>query len=297
MPQLTVNVAFANPSELGEGALWDERQQLLYWVDILLNKVYAYNPVNGKNLAYDVGESVGTVVLAEDNLLWLGLRSGFGWFDVTTGQIGHVANPESDKPHTRFNDGKCDPRGRFWAGTICEQSPQFDGGLYCLDTNLTVTKKLSRVQCSNGLVWSRDERHFYYIDTPTQEIWGFRYDADSGCIDEKQVIATIPKELGSPDGMTIDAGDHLWIALWNGGRVIRLDPATGRIELEIPVPARNVTSVAFGGTNLDELFITTARVGASTETLRTLPLSGSLFHVRLPYRGVPATRFGGKRTG
>ncbi|MGC4069514.1 MAG: SMP-30/gluconolactonase/LRE family protein [Polyangiaceae bacterium] len=296
MTQLTVDVAFATPSELGEGALWDEREQLLYWVDILLNKVYAYRPSNRSNVAYDVGENVGTVVPGENNLLWLGLRSGFGWLDVTTGRVGHIVDPESHKPHTRFNDGKCDPRGRFWAGTICEGHPQFDGGLYCLDTDLTVIQKLENVQCSNGLAWSKDERSLYYIDTATQEVWAFRFEPDTGAIGEKRVVFSLPKEQGSPDGMTIDSEDFLWIALWNGGRVIRVDPRTGQVVFELSIPARNVTSVAFGGRDLDELYITTARVGTPHEVLRELPKAGSLFVAKVPFRGVPARRFPGLPT-
>ncbi|HMA96581.1 MAG TPA: SMP-30/gluconolactonase/LRE family protein, partial [Polyangiaceae bacterium] len=193
---------------------------------------------------------------------------------------------------TRLNDGKCDPRGRFWVGSICEHEPEFDGGLYCLDTNLSLSTKLTRIQCSNGLVWTRDNRTFYFIDTPTQEIWGFHFDPESGAIREKRVVARIPSELGSPDGMSIDADDHLWVALFGGHRVIRVDPASGRIELQIPVPASNVTSVAFGGRDLDELYITTARIGLTPEQCAAEPLAGSLFCVQVPYQGVVANRFG-----
>jgi len=290
----TVDVAFACPSELGEGAIWDEREQLLYWVDIVLNKVYAYNPANRSNLAYDVGESVGTVVLTEAGQLLLGLRSGIAWLDRHTGKLTRLVDPEPGKPHTRLNDGKCDPQGRFWVGSICEREPQFDGGLYCLDHDLSLKQRLSGIQCSNGLVWSKKEDRFYYIDTPTQEIWGFSYDAQTGNLRDKCVVATIPQQLGCPDGMTIDEQDHLWVALWDGGKVIRVDPQTGHVELEIPVPARNVTSVAFGGRELNQLYITTARAGLSPEARADQPLAGSLFHLTLPCRGVVAKRFGGR---
>jgi sugar lactone lactonase YvrE len=294
MTSYSVDIAFAVPSELGEGALWDERQQLLYWVDITQNKVYAFNPGNKSNLAYDVGQSVGSVVLTENDLILLGLRSGIGCLNPSTGSVVILVNPERDKPHTRLNDGKCDPQGRFWVGSICEGEPKFDGGLYCLNPDLSVVKKLSNIQCSNGLVWTSDTQTFYYIDTPTQEIWGFCYDAATASLSEKQVVARIPSELGHPDGMTIDTENHLWVALWNGGRVVRVNPSNGRIELEIPVPARNVTSVAFGGRNLDELFITTAQAGKSYEARQEQPLAGSLFHIKLPYRGFPAKRFSGR---
>lgn len=293
MTEFTVEVAFRQPSELGEGALWDEREAVLYWVDILGNKVHRFDPRNRSNLTYDVGESVGTVVLTRDQRLLLGLRTGIGWLDPGNGQLTHLLDPEADKPHTRLNDGKCDPQGRFWVGSICEQNPKFDGGLYCLDVEQKLTKRLSQIQCSNGLVWSRDERTFYYIDTPTQEIWAFDYHAASGQIANRRVAARIPQELGSPDGMAIDSEDHLWVALYHGHRVLRIDPTNGRIELEIPLPATNVTSVAFGGRDLDELYITTARAGLAPEALSREPLAGSLFRVRVPYQGVVSNRYAG----
>jgi sugar lactone lactonase YvrE len=292
MTNLTVEVAFRQSAELGEGALWDEQQGVLYWVDIVENKVHRFDPSNRSNLSYDVGESVGTVVLSRDGRLLLGLRTGIAWLDPNTGQVVHLEDPERDKPHTRLNDGKCDPRGRFWVGSICEREPRFDGGLYCLDTDLTLTQKLTGIQCSNGLVWTSDERTFYYIDTPTHEIWGFAYDATTGNIGGKRVVAQIAAELGSPDGMTIDRDDHLWVALYHGHRVLRIDPTDGRIELEIQLPATNVTSVAFGGEQLDDLYITTARAGLNSELRAREPLAGSLFHARVPYQGVAANRFG-----
>lgn len=292
MANLSAEVAFHSPSELGEGAIWDEQQGVLYWVDIVGNKVNRFDPRNRSNLAYDVGESVGTVVLSTDGALLLGVRTGMAWLDPDTGRVTHLADPESDKPHTRMNDGKCDPNGRFWVGSICEREPRFDGGLYCLDTDLSVAQKLAKIQCSNGLVWTGDNRTFYYIDTPTHEIWGFDYEVESGSISNKRVVVKLADALGSPDGMTIDSDDHLWVALYHGHQVLRIDPKSGAIELELPIPATNVTSVAFGGSSLDELYITTARAGLSPEQRANEPLAGSLFRVRVPYRGVPANRFG-----
>lgn len=292
MPNFSVEVAFLCPSELGEGALWDEQQGVLYWVDIVGNKVNRFDPRTRSNLSYDVGESVGTVVLTRDHRLLLGLRSGIAWLDPASGRITHLVDPEPDKPHTRLNDGKCDPLGRFWVGSICEREPRFDGGLYRLDTDLRLHRVLDKIQTSNGLVWTRDEKTFYYIDTATHEIWGFDYDAPTGNIDNKRIVVHLSDDYGSPDGMTIDSSDHLWVALYRGHRVLRIDPREGRIELEIEIPATNVTSVAFGGEQLHELYITTARAGLSPEERAKEPLAGSLFRVQLPYRGVPAKRFG-----
>jgi sugar lactone lactonase YvrE len=277
--------------DLGEGSLWDEQEQVLYWIDIAQNKVYRYKPHNGSNLAYDVGENVGTVVVTSNGKLLLALRTGFACLDPNTGRVTHLADPEADKPHTRFNDGKCDPKGRFWAGTMVENAQKGDGALYCLDTDLTVTRKLTGVSCSNGLVWSRDQRHFYYIDTPTFQIQGFEYDLATASLGARRVVAELPREGGAPDGMTIDALDGLWVALFGGGRVIRINPANGEVDYRVEVAAPNVTSCAFGGPELDELYITTARVGLSDERRREYPLAGSLFSARVPFQGMPSRRF------
>jgi len=277
--------------DLGEGSLWDEQAQVLYWVDIIQDKVYCYNPKNNSNLAYDVGENVGAVVVTDNGKLLLALRSGFAWLDPDTGMVTHLYDPESDKPHTRFNDGKCDPVGRFWAGTMVENPKKGDGALYCLDTDLTVTRKLTNISCSNGLVWSSDQRRFYYIDTPTRQIQCFEYDIETASLGTRTVVADVPKEIGAPDGMAIDDSDGLWVALFGGGKVIRVNPVTRAIDYEVKVSAPHATSCAFGGPQLDELFITTARIGLNEEDRRAYPAAGALFSTKVPFKGLPAHRF------
>ena len=282
---------FRVPCDLGEGSLWDDENQVLYWIDIVQNKVFRFDPKNGSNLAYDVGENVGTVVLSLNDKPLLALRSGFAWLNPETGCVTKISDPESDKPHTRFNDGKCDPQGRFWAGTMVENSIEGDGALYCLDTDLTVSRKLTGISCSNGLVWSRDGRKFFYIDTPTSQIQRFDYDPDTARLSCPRVVVDIPSGAGAPDGMTIDEADGLWVALFGGGKVIRYDSSSGDPSFEVSVAAPNVTSCAFGGPKLDELYITTARVGLTDEARKQCPLAGSLFSAKVPFRGVPSRRF------
>jgi sugar lactone lactonase YvrE len=280
--------------ELGEGSLWDEERSRLLWVDICRNRVCVFDPADGSNQVSDVGENVGTVVLTQSRKLLLALRSGFAWLDPATASVTKLSAPEGYRPdQERFNDGKCDPAGRFWAGTMVETGPPGSGALYCLDTDLTISKPLSGVTISNGLVWSRDRSTFYYVDTPTQHVRAYDFDAGSGRLSNERVAVAIPRDWGAPDGMAIDESDHLWIALFGGGKVVRADPASGRFDCEVAVPARNVTSCAFGGSDLDELYVTTARIGLDPEQRRAQPLAGSLFRAKLPYRGVPAARFGG----
>jgi len=282
---------FRTPCDLGEGSLWDEQSQLLYWVDIVQSKVYQFDPKNSSNLAFDVGENVGAVVVTRNDKLLLALRSGFACLNPETGCVTRIADPESDKPHTRFNDGKCDPRGRFWAGTMVENSMMGDAALYCLDTDLTVAHKLSGVSCSNGLVWSRDGQRLFYIDTPTQQIQCFDYDPDTATLSARRVVVEIASEAGAPDGMAIDEEDGLWVALFGGSKVVRYDSTSGNANFEISVPSPNVTSCAFGGRTMQELFITTARVGLDEDDCKRYPLAGSLFCATVPFKGVPARRF------
>ena len=151
---------------------------------------------------------------------------------------------------------------------------------------------VSATACNAASSGSSDASRFYYIDTPTREIVGYDFDGESGAIENRSVVAEIPQEVGSPDGMTIDSEDQLWVALFHGSAVLRVNPLSGEVTFKVEVPASNVTSCAFGGAHLDELFITTARVGLSDEAREREPLAGSLFSVSLPFRGVPARRFG-----
>ena len=291
MDSVEARVAFPILCDLGEGSLWDEERGVLFWVDISQNKVFRFDPSNSSNLAYDVGESVGTVVLTQNDRLLLALRSGFAWLDPETGKVTKISDPEADLPDNRFNDGKCDPQGRFWAGTMVEHGPREKAALYCLDTDLTVSRKVEGVTVSNGLVWSGDRRLFYYIDTPTQQVALFDFDPESGNIENRRVAAEVPKPAGSPDGMAIDEEGHLWIALFGGYKVIRVDPTSGEIEFEVTLPVRNVTSCAFGGTDLRQLFVTTARVGLDADQRKAQPLAGSLFTAEVPFRGTTTARF------
>lgn len=288
---LKAEVAHQRASSLGEGSLWDVASQRLYWVDIIEHKVMCFDPSTGANPGYDVAQEVGTVVLTEDSKLLLGLRSGISVFDPHSGSFLPLCSPEPGAQHKRLNDGKCDRRGRFWVGSMVEGGEKGSGGLFCLDADLHLERKLGGVSCSNGLVWSKDSTKFYYIDTPTHRVDVFDHDAATGAIENRRTVARFIEGEGAPDGMTIDADDCLWVALWGGSKVVKLDPNTGEVLLEVAVPATNVTSCAFGGPDLSELYITTARVGESPQALAARPLAGSLFRASVSAVGVPSTRF------
>jgi sugar lactone lactonase YvrE len=294
VPSVVAEVAYPRASTLGEGSLWDVQQGLLYWVDIVEEQVFLFDPERGQNRAFDLGEEVGTVVVTNNDKLLVALRSGLVVFDPETGRLTDICDPRQSAEEGRFNDGKCDPRGRLWVGTMSE-GPERKGkaALYCLDSDLAAIQRLGGVTCSNGLCWSTDERTFFYVDTPTYQVRAFDFDADAGTIDGGRVVIELSRDEGAPDGMTIDAEGQLWIALFDGGRVLRIDPKGGERTFQVLIPGGgNVTSCAFGGANLDQLFVTTARIGLSAERRGDEPDAGSLFVARVPFVGVPSARFG-----
>jgi sugar lactone lactonase YvrE len=289
MDTVAVELVLDANASLGEGAIWDSRKRVLYWVDIEAGEVHVYDPATGKDRAVSCGQQVGTVVPRAKGGVMVALRDGFAALDLDTGTLTMIADPEADKPRNRFNDGKCDPRGRFWAGTLGQDG----GALYRMDTDLSVTKVLEGIGTSNGIAWSLDRKTMYYIDTRVQEVWAFDYDDATGAIANKRTAISVPRESGHPDGSTLDAEGNLWVAHWDGWNVTCYDPKTGRALRRIDVPAQRVTSVAFGGPDLDTLYITTARIGLNDADLKKQPHAGGLFRCRPGVKGIPAPEFGG----
>jgi sugar lactone lactonase YvrE len=275
---------------LGEGPVWDEREHCLWWVDIMGNSVHRTNPADLRDDAYPVGQFVGSLALREEGGLILALSEGFATFDPTDGRVELIAPVESDDPSTRMNDGKVDPTGRFWAGTMGVDHRADAGTLYRLDVDRRVTPMLTPVTISNGLDWSLDRRTMYYIDTRTRRVDQFDYDVSTGAISNRRPFIEVPERAGSPDGMTVDAEGYLWVALWNGWAVQRYTP-DGRLDMRVDVPAAETSSCAFGGSDLDQLFITTAQEGFPAGGKLDQPHAGSLFVCRPGPRGRLPFRF------
>ncbi len=276
---------------LGEGPTWDEARQVLYWLDIMGKKLHIYDYAKGTNQTIKLDQMPGTIVPRESGGAAIALQEGFFFMDLETEQLEPIADPERHLPDNRFNDGKCDPKGRFWAGTIHLEGKEHTCALYCLDTNLEVEKKISGVTNSNGLAWSPDETAFYYIDTPTLKVRAYDYDAETGNITNPRDVIHFPEDEGFPDGMTIDEEGMLWIAHFSGSKVSRWDPNSGRQLSSISVPAKHVTSCTFGGPDLDELYITTAKLDDTN--MDEFPHAGGLFRIKTGVKGLPAFRFNG----
>jgi sugar lactone lactonase YvrE len=288
MPQ-KAEVVLERQSVLGEGALWDSRQDLLYWLDIMDHKAFVYNPVSGENRALDVKNYPSTIVPRESGGAAVTLKNGFAHLDLQSGECSLICEVEGEIDGNRFNDGKCDAAGRFWAGTMDFTIKPHRGALYVLDADHGVRKMLDGVSCSNGIVWTRDNHTMYYIDSLTQRIEGFDFDVETGEISNRRTVVAIPKEVGMPDGMSVDSEDTLWVALFQGGKVNRYDPESGELLETVEVPgASQVTACAFGGSDLRDLYITTASSGYEEQDWKKHPQAGCLFRIRTSSQGVPA---------
>ena len=225
----------------------------------------------------------------------LAVEDGFAQFDIGSGSLELVADPESDKPENRFNDGKCDPAGRFWAGTMNRGDALSlrTGALYSLDRDFSVKKHLDLVGVSNGIVWTKDAKTMYFVDTATRAIDRFDYQLETGEISGRKTVFDVPEEMGYPDGMAIDEEDKLWVSFWGGWQVAQICPLEGKVLTTIKLPAEQVTACAFCGENLDQLYITTAREGLSDEQLASQPLAGDLFVCQPGVRGARSHYFAG----
>jgi len=270
---------------LGEGPAWDAKTQTLYWVDILEKRIYA-----GTELLAQLDDYIGCLAPRKNGNLILGMRSSFTDLRVDSSQQTVLA-ALNERATNRINDGKCDPAGRFLAGTMDMNETDPNGALYSFDGKQT-TRLLDGITISNGLAWSPDHKTFYYTDTPTRKVQAFDYDLATGQIANPRTAIHVPDTLGWADGMTSDTDGNLWIALWAGAQVTKWNPRTGQLLEQIPVPAFQTSSCVFGGKDMNELYVTSARKGMSEENLKKYPLSGGLFKVETKVTGMPTFEFG-----
>ena len=277
---------------LGEGALWYPKTRQLFWVDIEGKKLHQYRPSDERTHTIDVGERIGTVVLTANDEVIVALQKGIFSLDLKDESLTLIANPLEGKQNIRFNDGKCDPAGRFWVGSMHLETHKGVAALYRLNTDYTVEQVLDDVTISNGIVWSLDHQTMYYIDTSTHCVQAFDYELSTGQIARPRKVVDIPENIGHPDGMTIDEEGMLWIAHWGGNSVGRWSPETGELLATIEVPAPLVTSCAFGDSDLSTLYITTARTDLNDEQQTMYPHSGGVFSAKPGVRGVAPYLFG-----
>ncbi len=273
---------------LGECPVWISGEGRLVWVDGRAGRIQWLDPSTGRVERIDVGQTIGSVAPATDGRVIAALAHDFALVD-RAGNQSVLASVEKDKPGNRMNDGKCDSRGRFWAGSWTVDL-RADSALYRLGPASKLEVVLEPVTCSNGIGWSPDDRLMYYIDSTTYRVDVFDYDAETGEFRNRRALVEVPESTGMPDGLAVDADGCLWMGLWGGSAVHRYDPG-GRLDVVVEVPTANATSCTFGGSDLRDLYITTAREDLDAASLETQPDAGSLFVCRPGATGLPANAF------
>lgn len=294
-PGGAVECVYAAGARLGEGALWSAREQALYWVDILACRLHRYLPASAARANWLFSEEISALAeRAHTPGLIVTLRRGFALFDPASGREPQLLHqPEPALPGNRFNDGKCDAQGRFWAGTMDFDCVAPTGALYRYDPDGRCTRHEQGFVVTNGPTWSVDGRTLYFNDTVCGHVYAYDFDGSTGTLANKRLWLAFAPGDGVPDGMSTDAAGRLWIAHWGGACISCHDPVSAQELGRVTLPTRHVSNCAFGGPDLRTLFITTARSGLSPEQLAAEPLAGGLFALRVDGPGLPAGLFGG----
>ena len=280
------------PAILGEGPLWVARENALYWVDVVGKQVHHYGIAGEAKKTWNFDTEITSLAPRKQGGFVGTTRKGFAFFDFNSDTVKPemIASFETNIPGNRFNDGKVDFLGRFWAGSGDEANWRDElGSLYRLNADLTVQKIESNYICSNGPAFSVDHKTFYHNETMKGIVYAFDFSSE-GEISNKRPFIQFKDGEGGCDGLTVDSEDCIWVCHFGGGRITRYSPK-GELLQTIPFPVPNVTSCTFGGENLDTLFITTARYGMSDEDVAKDPIAGSLFSFKPGVKGLPTQEF------
>jgi sugar lactone lactonase YvrE len=287
-PELAVDAH----AQIGEGPVWDSTRGLLLWVDITGKLIHEYDPRTGYDTSFPVPVPVGAVALRSGGGLVLAMEDGFWLWEQRARDLKRFVAVEEDKPENRMNDGKVDPGGRFWAGTMAYDERRDHAALYRLDPNGKVATVISPVSLSNGIDWSLDSTVMYYADTLAHSVDAFDFDLGTGAIANRRVLIEVPSSEGGPDGLCVDAEGFIWLAVWGSSEVRRHTPE-GKLAARIRLPVTQVSSVAFGGDDLGDLYITSAAKNLTDEDLRSQPHAGGLFRCRPGIKGREPNRYKG----
>ena len=289
----------AQPDQLGESPFWHPRERRLYWVDIQGRSVNRLDPRSGAVERWPMPAEPGCIAPADSGGLVLALRDGIYRAREWAGPLQLVARAPYDPATSRFNDGKADPAGRFWAGSLYDPRDAQAAALYCIDLRLpqaTPERRAGDATVANGLAWSPDARTLYWADTSQHVVWAWDWDARSNAMDRQRVFLQFPGKPagwqpgqpygGRPDGAAVDSEGNYWCAMYEGGRVLQFAPS-GRLLREIPVPVRCPTMPCFGGDDLKTLYLTTARHSRTAQELREQPQAGCLLAIAVDTAGLP----------
>ncbi|MGI8706398.1 MAG: SMP-30/gluconolactonase/LRE family protein [Sphingomicrobium sp.] len=277
-------------ANVGEGPVWVAPEQALYWVDNKGKAIFRLGE-DGECRKFDAPFQVCCLAPRRSGGFIAGTDRGFAEIDLDSGRFDVIGNPQEEPPGNRFNDGKTDPQGWFWSGTMDDQEKEASGSLYRLDPDLRWKKMDSGYRVTNGPAFDRSRGRMYHSDSARQTIFAFDY-SESGDLSDRQVFAQFGEKDGYPDGMTVDSDGHLWVCFWDGWCLRRLSPH-GEIVAQIDMPVQRPTSCTFGGPDLDQLYVTSARRGLDEDDLKMQPCAGGLFLLDTGVRGVPDMPFAG----
>ncbi|MES2276073.1 MAG: SMP-30/gluconolactonase/LRE family protein [Bacteroidota bacterium] len=292
MYRLNALLLIKTDGQLSESPYWLDELNCFLWVDIERKHLGIYHWLTKKKEIVSIPYRLSMIVTSWNGDVILGLQGGLAKFDIATKELIWLLDIEKEHYTQRCNDGKCDNQGRLWIGTMDITCKAGAGSLYCVDTDLKLSKKADQLTIPNGIEWSLDYQKLYHIDSITRCVTSYLFNEDNAGISNKERVIEIPEDMGLPDGMTRDENGMLWIANHGGFSVCCWNPVNGQLLAKIEVPVPLVTSCVFGGIDLEYLIITTARQGLSKEEINKYPLSGSVFVAKPGIKGIPANKFG-----
>lgn len=287
---MKVNHLLSSQNIIGEGPLWHEDEQTLYWVDIAGKTINRFNPEADDFESFSVDSEVGVIALRDQGGFITAGAKGFGFWKPGQDQISYIEDPEADNPNSRYNDGKVDRRGRFWAGTMTPQGAV--SALYRMDTDLLVHTIESGLTISNGIGWSLDNKVMYFVDSMRYVIYKYDFDLETGNVSNRRVFVELSEDYGIPDGLTVDREGFVWCAIYGGSKVTRFD-LNGKIVSETGLPISQPTSCIFGGADYTDLFVTSAWNGLNEEDRKLQSEAGDLFVIHTDVQGLPEPKFAG----
>jgi sugar lactone lactonase YvrE len=293
MGESTPQVVIASQNQIGESPVWSPSENALYWVDVEGRLIQRWHAEDRSIKRWEMDEPVGCIGLRKGGGLIAASRTGFFFLDTVTGKPTPITDPEADLPDNRFNDGKVDRHGRFWAGTRnFRDHSQASGSLYRLDSDLSVHRMEEGLRCPNGMAWSPDYRLMYLCDTWARKIFVYDFDAEAGAFGNRRLFAELNEDEGYPDGLTVDADGFVWNAHYDGWRITRYTP-DGGVDRVIRMPVQHVTSLTFGGPDKGILYVTSASLRLSEAERLRQPLAGNIFAIGTCVDGIAESQFTG----
>jgi L-arabinonolactonase len=277
---------------LGEGAVWCPRERLLWWIDISTPSLWRFDPRTKRVDHWSLPKPPGSFALRKNGGFLLAFRNGFATLDAPGGDLDWLELPDLKLGDERFNDGKVDRAGRFWAGTLDRKLGSAIGQLYRVEAGFRVTAMDRGFTISNGIGWSPDDRTMYFTDTPSRRIYRYDFDAATGGIANRRVFVEADPGHGGPDGMTVDAEGFVWSAQFDRWCIHRYAP-DGRLDRAVRMPVQRPTTCMFGGADLATLYVTSARMDLTDAALAGQPQAGGVFALEPGARGLPEPRFAG----